>query len=175
MRVRFLLLSLALVAGCTKAPVDDSESRKGRTATTPEQALPTDHVEPNTLAPGTEKAYALILPLGFKVTTRLDRTTAAVGMAQPKLVVNFIKERVRDGKLVEGRDETERTVFEGVRIPDEPDRYLQVIVTPRPGSTLITVTDVTEIPPLPPTSESERYRQVGLDPAGNLLHPRTME
>ncbi len=171
-----LALSIALVSAGCKKPADDADNPQQ--ASKPVPAVPKDNVESNTLVPGKEKAYALVLPLGFTVQTRLDRTAASLGAAQPKQVVTYIKERVRDGKVIESDPHSmgeERTVFEGVRIPDEPDRYLQIVVTPRRGATLITVTDVTPIPALPPASEAERYKQVGMDPQGHLLHPHSIE
>jgi hypothetical protein len=167
-----LLLGMLVlvVAGCKKPPPTEETSEQPR----PAPAVPTDHVEKGSLAPGKEKAFALPLPLGFPPPTQLDRTAASVGVVDPKQVVTYVKERVRDGKLIESRD-GERTVFEGVRLPEEPDRYLQVVVADRHGSTLITVTDVTPPAPLPPTTEAERYKQVGMDPKGRLLHPRTLE
>ncbi len=164
-------MSVALAAGCKKAPADDD--MKTQPAAKPKPAVPKDYADKGSLPPGTDKAFALVLPFGFNVQTRLDRTAAAMGMAQSKQVVNYIKERVRDGKVIE--TDPERVVFEGVRIPDEPDRYLQIVVTNRNAATLITVTDVTPAPAIAPTSQSERYKQVGLAPNGQLLHPHTIE
>ena len=164
-----LVVMLGALSGCTKPPDPDPKPERPKAAL---PAVPEDHVDKDSLAPGKEKAYALVLPYNFAITARVDRTTSAVGMAPSKQVITYIKERVRDGKLIEGDP---RTVFEGVRIPEEPDRYLQIVVTARSATTVVTVTDVTPPPELPPVSQPERYKQVGLAPNGQLLHPRTIE
>jgi hypothetical protein len=167
-----LALLVVLGSGCKKPTTDTGPVASAAPVAAP--AVPVDHVPPGSLAPGTEKAFALVLPLGFARPTRVERTSASIGVAQPKQVVTYIKERVRDGKLIEGKTD-DRTVFDGVRIPDEPDRYLRIVVTKQGDSTLIDVTDVTPPPALPNVSQTERYKQVGLDPQGRLLHPKTLE
>ena len=164
------LLVTGLLLGCKDPPPDDHQPI-ARPA--PKAALPADHVDKDTLVPGTEKAYAVVLPLGFAVRSSVQLTRVAMGTATAKQVVTYLKAQVRDGKVLEG---PERTVFNGVRIPAEPDRYLDIVVTEqRADFVLISVTDVTPPPPLPPASQDERFKQVGLDPRGHLLHPRTIE
>jgi hypothetical protein len=138
----------------------------------PKAAIPKDHVDEGTLVPGSEKAYAIAVPVGFAVTSRVGKTITILGKEPTRKVVNYLKERVRDGKVLESN---EHTVFQGVRIPDDPARYLEIEVVDKRFGTVISVTDVTPAPELPPATQEERYKQVGLDPQGRLLNPRTLE
>ncbi len=162
---------MLFMAGCKSPPPDDHEPVV-REAPKAAPQVPVDHVAKDSLVAGTEKAYAVVLPLGFAVKASVEQTRVAMGAATAKQVVTYLKEQVRDGKVLEG---PERTVFKGVRIPAEPDRYLEIVVTERSDTVLIAVTDVTPLPPLPPATQDERYKQVGLDPRGRLLHPHTIE
>jgi len=169
-----LLVLGAMGGGCKKPPPDDANELTEAPPPTP-AAVPVDHVQPGSLAPGKEKAFALVLPLGFPHPITVDSTAASEGLVGSTEVVTYISERVRDGKRIEIKTE-DRTVFEGVRVPDEPDRYLRIVVTAKgETATLIAVTDVTPPKALPPVSEAERYKQVGMDPRGHLLRPNTIE
>jgi hypothetical protein len=164
---------IAAVAGTAchkKSPVVDSAPPVATAS-----AQPLDHLAPDELVEGKEKAFALTLPLALHVEKAFMGAVWAGGEANMDKVANYIRSHVRGGTVTRGAS---GTVFDGVYVPAEPQRILHILVTrPPAGETCrIEVRDLTPAPPQPvPTTQAERYHAAGLTPDGKFLDPNHRE
>lgn len=165
-----LLGALALSA-CKKDVVDATPPATPSAAAS---ALPVDHLAPGELLEGTDKAFALVLPRGVRVIHGFDDLVVASGTPPADKVTNYVRARVRDGKVTVG---ARATVFDHVRIPAAPDIELQIRVEPAEGmeGTRLEVRKLTmpKAPDLP--NDAERWRAAGLKPDGKPLDPKHLQ
>jgi hypothetical protein len=170
-----LVFAAALVAICVTG-CSRSESTEKPTITT---LAPVATVEPKSdklgeleLIATKERAYALEVPRGLRVSYRFDKAIHLEGDARGDAVANFLRARVGDGQITVGSTET---VFEGVRAKVEPARVLNIRVI-RLGSaqTKVVVEDVTP-PPDKPGTNTERWQRAGFGPDGKPLDPTRVE
>lgn len=124
-----------------------------------------DHLDPNELLEGKEKAFALPLPRDLKVSFRFANSVQADGIVPMEGVSNFFRQRVRDGNIQVGASETR---FEKVRAPGEPARLLRIRLTAERNICHAVIDDVTPPPDMVGTP-TDRMKQVGLTPDGKLL------
>lgn len=132
-----------------------------------------DRLAPGELPLGTEKAFALPLPITSVVLQRYGGSCFVRTGYSPEEIVNFVRIHVKGGKVVAG---TSSTTFTDVVVPAEPARHLEIDVrrasTVNEARTEIRVTDVTPPPNDPNLSEPDRWKKVGLTPDGKLLDPK---
>ncbi len=164
-----ILLAGALLGlvGCRKPPPAKADAG----------SPPSDHLAPNEIAEGHERAYSLTLPKASRVSIRFPGTIHVTSSLMPEELSNFIRARVKSGKMVVGAT---MTTFEDVIVPAEPTRHLTIEI--RPGAPMsgskseMVVKDVTPPPPPDPNeSQAERRRKAGLTPDGKLLDPQHMQ
>ncbi len=163
-----LLWVIACGSGCRRPPAETQEDAG---------EAPSDHLAPGELAEGKEKAYALALPRGSTIANRFPGSIHVMSPVAPEPLSNFIRARVKSGKMVVGAT---MTTFEDVIVPDEPNRHITIEI--RPGAPLsgaksqMVVKDVTPAPPPDPNeSQAERRRKAGLTPDGKLIDPQHMQ
>ncbi len=130
-----------------------------------------DHLDPNELLEGKEKAFALPLPRDLKVSFRFPSSVQADGIVPMEAVSNFFRQRVRDGNIQVGASETR---FEKVRVPGEPARLLRIRITAERNICHAVIDDVTP-PPDMTGNQADRMKQVGLTPDGKLLDKSHIE
>ena len=133
---------------------------------------PVDHLAPGEVLEGNEKAFALWLPRGMHVDGSFVDVVYASGTVPSDVLANYVRARVRDGKVVTGAT---GTVFDRVRLPAAPDVELAIYVRPAALGSSIEVRDVTPVrsPDLP--DENERWKSAGLKPGGGVLDPTHLQ
>lgn len=135
--------------------------------------MPVDHLAENELLEGDAKAFGLVLPRGVSIAHGFDDLVIGTGDVPADKVANYIRQRVKDGKITVG---ARATVFEGVKIPTAPDLELAVRVEPLNGydGVRIEVRRLTmpkaEVLP----DEESRWRAAGLKPNGQPLDPKKL-
>lgn len=135
---------------------------------------PIDHLAPGELLEGTDKAFGMVLPREMRVVHGFDDLVIASGSPPADKVTNYVRARVRDGKITVG---ARATVFERVRTPAAPDLELSIRVEPAEGldGTRIEVRRLTQPKAPALQSDEERWRAAGLRPDGRPLDPKTMQ
>jgi hypothetical protein len=136
-------------------------------------AIPVDHLGENELLEGDAKAFGLTLPRGVSVKHGFDDLVIATGNAPADKVANYVRQRVKDGKITVG---ARATVFEGVRVVGTPDMELSVRVEPLDAyeGVRIELRRLTqEKAPVLPDDEA-RWRAAGLKPNGQPLDPKKL-
>ena len=91
-RLTTAVLALALVSACSSC------KRKQDQAPKTEEAPP-DRLAPGELVEGTEKAFGLPLPRVSKVAARFRASVDITSTATPEQLANFVRARVKDGKI----------------------------------------------------------------------------
>jgi hypothetical protein len=149
---------------------------------TPEGALPVassarpvDHLAPDELIEGDQKALGVPVPRGMAVDRAFADNVYVSGTVKQTALVQFLRERVRGGRQVENA-RTGEIVFDRVKVPAEPAKELQINVSGRGAFTRMEVRDVT----LPstvgaPSDEPGRWHAVGMTPNGKLADPTHLE
>jgi hypothetical protein len=168
-RLTTSLLAIALassVVGC-----------KRKTEVVPPPPPPPDHLAPNELPIGQDKAFALPLPLSSKVVQRYGGQFIVTSSHSPEQLANFIRNHVSGGRVVSGTDATQ---FVAVSVKEEPARKLDITVHPAKmivgnQRTEILVKDVTPVPTDPNLSNEEKWRRAGYRPDGRVLDPKTLQ
>lgn len=164
-----LVLSVALLSAPTAC------KRKAEQVEPP--PAPPDRLAPGEIPLSREKAFALSLPLGAKVTKGYGGVVHVSTSLSPEALSNFVRKHVAGGKVSSG---TSTTRFEGVTVPAEPKRFLDVEV--RPGRYVdnvrseMIVRDVTPVnDPAKFKTEEERWRAAGYTKDGKPLDPKIMQ
>jgi hypothetical protein len=159
---------LAAASGCKKPPPQE-------TTTPTTTAPPLDHLAPNELSEGKEKAFELLLPKQVKVAMRSFNLVVVEGEVTPEALANYIRTHVKDGKATVGAS---MTLFEDVRVRgDATARPLTIRVErAMAGSKLTRMTVRDATPPPEPTGDvPTKLRGVGLSPDGKLVDPKHLE
>ncbi len=139
---------------------------------TAEAKKPVDHLAPGELLPGTERAFALLLPRGFRVRAHFATSVLADGEGTAVGLGAYLAARVKDGRA---SVQPGKAVFEGVRVPEEPARILTIRVDePTPGFCSIQINDETPPPDLG-GDVAERLKRNGRNADGTLEGRDKME
>ncbi|HEY1693512.1 MAG TPA: hypothetical protein VGG39_15195 [Polyangiaceae bacterium] len=167
-----IVLALAAL-GCAKsAPPDVGTS----TAPGPSGAagvVPVDHLAPDELVEGTQKAFGVPLPRGLEVQESFPDVVHASGEMSVHALVTYFRARLQGGSVREGE---RSATFEHVTAAGAPpDTELMVHVAVAPGHTLVDVaaTPIRHVTPAP--DEASRWRAVGLTPQGKVLDKTHLE
>ncbi len=143
------------------------------------KAKPVDHLAPNELLEGSEKAFGLTLPRGMHVDRSFADVAYASGHVDTRAAVEYVRTRVREGKMIEPSFAGDgKTTFDHVRVPAMPDKQLVISVRPAAGAAFITQIELrdvtpTKAPELP--DEAARWRNAGLAPNGRVLDPTHLQ
>jgi hypothetical protein len=168
---RFGALAVAVVA----AACSHDEPTDGPAPAAPADsasAHPADHLGPDELLEGPEKAFGLALPRGAQVTSRFPDSVTATTVAHVAPLVGYVRARVREGTLSKGATSA---TFEHVRIPGDPSHEYRVrLREPSGQGTTIAVDDTTPAPDTGGTQE-ERERALGLTKDGKIADPTHLE
>lgn len=167
-----------VVVACARSseapsPADRASATSASPAPAASEAVPADHLGPDELVEGTEKAFGVPLPRGVAVEHRYVDTVQATGQMSVHALVKYFHARLRGGSLREG---PEAATFEHVIQPDGTDAELTVHVEAgRLGTVRLDVTSFKHEHPPPIPDETARWRSVGLTPNGKVLDPRHFE
>jgi hypothetical protein len=136
-------------------------------AATSASAVPVDHLAPNELAAGTAEAWGFPIPREMHIEYRYKEVVHLVGRVKPDALANYVRDRIVVSHVEIG---AARTIFPNAHIKGGPaDKVFQLEVTPEPGFSRLTITDVTPPPIEPGLTDEERWRKAGLTPQGQPL------
>lgn len=170
-RRRLVALAVFLTAG-----VAACSSCKRKDDQPPEEIKPPDHLAPNEVAEGKAHAFGLPLPRLARVAARFEKTVHVQSPHSPEELVNFVRARVKDGKVTPGTAET-RLIDVVPR--DDQKRRLSIEVRGIRGGgdakSEMIVRDTTPPPLEPGLSDEQRWRKAGLTPDGRVVDPARLQ
>jgi hypothetical protein len=177
MKARLALPLLFLLVACACHQRDDVTVIVPVDSAAP-VAKPVDHLAKNELLEGNAKAFGLTLPRGVFVDAAFADVVYASGKVETAAAVEYVRTRVREGKMIQPSFAETKTTFDHVRMPATPDKQYVVTVRPKFGTvgvTQIEVRDVTpqKAPDLP--DEAARWKNAGLTPNGRVLDPTHLQ
>jgi hypothetical protein len=167
-------VALALAgSGCSKASVATGDAPASRLDTPPPSTPPVDHLGPNELVEGTDRAFGVPLPRGLAVEQRYPDFVYATGSMPVHALVLYFRARLQGGALRES--ETVAT-FEHVTVAGlPPNTDLLIHLTAMLSGTRVEMSSTTH-PPAPDLPDvAARWRQVGLTPNGKVLDPTHLD
>jgi hypothetical protein len=164
----------ALAAGCGKPSAPPGDPRPDVSTLAPLASTPpADHLGPDELLEGTERAFGVALPRGLTVDQRYPDTVYASGPMTVHALVLYFGPRLQGGSL---RESATVATFERVSAPGLPaDTELTIHLAVAVGKTTVAIS-ATTYPPAPVLpDEASRWRQVGLTPNGKILDPTHLD
>jgi hypothetical protein len=159
------LLAVGLLA-CTSC------KRKDR----PPEEKPPDHLAPNEVAEGKERAFGIPLPVVARVLARFEKTVHIVSPLTPEELVNFVRVRVKDGKTTAGTAGTH--LAEVVPLGSPQMRVSIEIRSKRTEDGMrseMIVEDTTPIASEPGLTDEQRWKKAGLTPDGKVADPKHLQ
>lgn len=163
-----LLLALALAGGALSAGGCSSCKPKEEIV----ESKPPDHLVPSEVVEGKERAFGLPLPRVSTVAARFEKTIHVQTPLTPEELVNFVRARVKDGKVTPGTTTTQ--LFDVAPIGDPAKRLTIDVRTYRGGDgnkSEMIVRDTTPAPVEPGLTDEQRYQKAGLTPSGQVADP----
>jgi hypothetical protein len=138
----------------------------------PTESKPPDHLAPNEVVESKERAFGLPLPRNSRVAGRFEKLIHAQTPLSPEDLVNFVRARVKDGKVMPGTSGTE---LSDVTPLGAPQTRLSITVRLYRGGeghrSEMIVRDTTPPPLEPGLTDEERWRKAGLTPSGQIADP----
>jgi hypothetical protein len=162
-----------LAAGCGKPSVGGGDAPASNLDVPVPSARPADHLGPDELIEGTEKAFGLTLPRGLVVEHRYPDTLEAGGPMTVHALVLYLRPRLQGGSL---RESERVATFEHVTTPGLPpytELSIQLAVTLNETRVKLMSTTHPPAPDLPDVAS--RWKQVGLSPDGKILDPTHLD
>lgn len=143
-------------------------------------AVPVDHLAPNEVPEGKERAFGLPLPRATRVAARFPDAVHVSTTHTPEELANFVRSRVREGKTMTG---TSVTRFDDVIPIADPAKRLQIEIRKAPiSSDLRSDMVIRNMTPLtsdvagsPSQTPEEAMRKAGRTPDGKLVDPKHMQ
>jgi hypothetical protein len=134
--------------------------------------VPVDHLAPDELLEGTDKAFDVTLPRGLRVDGVFADEVIASGALTVHPLTQYFRARLQNGDLREGAGSA---TFDHVTAPGKPERPLSVHIVKAGDGAHVDIRDVTPVvlPPLP--DDAARLKRVGLTPSGRLLDPTHLD
>jgi hypothetical protein len=170
-----LALTLALAAaGCGKPSVASGDAPASGLGTPPAPSVtPADHLGPDELIEGSEKAFGLPLPRGLTVGHRYAYAVDGTGTMTVHALVMYFRPRLQGGTL---RESDRVATFEHVTVPGLPP-YTDLTIRLATGlnETRVDVVSTTHPPAAELPDVPSRWRQVGLTPDGKVLDPTHLD
>jgi hypothetical protein len=170
MRIGYLWAAAIVTVGCSRGADDYGAGPTGTVAPKGSGQGPIDHLAPDELVEGRESALGLKLPRDLKTTVTTNERVIAEGHIDAERVANYVRARVKDGKMTVGASST---TFESVHLLADPKRLLGVKIAATRGTAYLEVWDMTPKPKEPdPGNDVERWRKAGFKPDGTPLDPQ---
>ncbi len=138
----------------------------------PSDAKPPDHLAPNEVVESKERAFGLPLPRNSRIAGRFEKTIHVQTPLTPEDLVNFVRARVKDGKVMPGTSGTE---LSDVAPVGDPEKRLSIDVRLYRGGeghrSEMIVRDTTPLPAEPGLTDEQRWQKAGLTPSGQVADP----
>lgn len=140
------------------------------------ETKPPDHLVPNEVVEGKERAFGLPLPRYTRVAARFGKTVHVQTPLSPEELVNFVRARVKDGKVTPGTSGTQ--LFDVTPVGDPQKRLTIDVRLYRGGDgnhSEMIVRDTTPAPVEPGLTDEQRWQKAGLTPSGQIADPRKLQ
>lgn len=163
-------LALALLlTGCKSEPPPSPPPPARTTVAAPS---PVDHVDPDEVPEGIEKAFGLPIPRVMRVETRFADAVHARGDLPLDAVASYVSARVVAERVEKG---AAKAVFSGATLKSAPDKMLRVEVVSYADGTELIVRDITRPVGKGVVSPTDPWNQPGFDPKDRKADPRRFE
>ena len=137
---------------------------------------PPDHLAPNEVVESKERAFGLPLPRNSRIAAKFEKTVHVQTPLTPEDLVNFVRARVKDGKVMPGTSGTELT---DVAPLSDPAKRLSIDVRLYRGGeghrSEMIVRDTTLLPAEPGLTDEQRWQKAGLTPSGHVADPTKLQ
>lgn len=164
-----LLCAVGVLTSCSSCKRDEKPP--------PAETKPADHLVPGEVVEGKDRAFGLPLPRLARVAARFESTVDVYSPLSPEELVNFVRARVKDGKVTPGSSST--LLVDVVPLADVQKR-LNIDVHAFHGmdssvrSEMI-VRDTTPFASEPGLTEEQRWKKAGLTPDGHIADPTHLQ
>lgn len=143
----------------------------------PVETKPQDHLAVGEVVEGKDRAFGLPLPRLARIAARFERTVDVYSPLSPEELVNFVRARVKDGKVTPGSSST--MLVEVVPLAD-PEKRLTIDVHAFHGNdgtvrSEMIIRDTTPIPSEPGLTDEQRWKKAGLTPDGHIADPSHLQ
>ena len=142
----------------------------------PTEVKPPDHLVPSEMVEGKERAFGLPLPRATHVAARFDKTVHVQTPLSPEDLVNYVRARVKDGKVIPG---TSGTQLLDVTPLGDPTKHLTIDVRLYRGGdghhSEMIVRDTTPVPVEPGLTDEQRWQKAGFTPSGQVADPTKLQ
>ena len=125
---------------------------------------------------GKERAFGLPLPRYTRVAARFEKTVHVQTPLTPEELVNFVRARVKDGKVTPGTSGTQ--LFDVTPVGDPQKRLTIDVRLYRGGDgnhSEMVVRDTTPPPVEPGLTDEQRWQKAGLTPSGQIADPKKLQ
>lgn len=143
---------------------------------TPTDTRPPDHLAPSEVVEGKERAFGLPLPRTSRIAARFDKTVHVQTPLTHEELVNYVRARVKDGKVTPGTSGTQ--LFDVTPMGDPQKRLTIDVRLYRGGDgnhSEMIVHDTTPTPVEPGLTDDQRWQKAGLTPSGQILDPKKLQ
>lgn len=166
---RFVVaLAPALIAACTPDPKPGPAPQATTTVAPPAP----DHVDPNEVPEGTEKAFGLPIPRAMQVDARFTDAIRARGPVRLDAMANYVRARVVAERVETG---PAKTVFSRATLKSAPDKLLRVEVVAFGDQTEMIVRDETKPAAKTTVKPTDPWNRPGFDPRDRNADPKRFE
>ncbi len=142
----------------------------------PEETKPPDHLVPGEAVEGPERAFGLPLPRLATVEARFEKTVHVHSSLTPEELVNFVRARVKDGKITPGSSSTQ--LFDVTPLSDVKKRLTIEVRGFKGGDgshSEMFVRDTTPLPTEPGLTDDQRWQKAGLTSDGRIADPKHLQ
>lgn len=165
---------LVLVVGCLACTSCKRDEKPPPTETKPP---PSDHLVPGEVVEGKERAFGLPLPRMSRVASAAEGTIDVYSSLSPEDLVNFVRVRVKEGKVIPG---SSSTLLEAVVPLGDLKKRISIDVHAFRGNDAtvrseMIVRDLTPIPSEPGLTDEQRWKKAGLTPDGRIADPSHLQ
>ena len=142
----------------------------------PTDDKPKDQLAPNEIVEGKDRAFGLPLPRVARVAARFEKTVHVLSPLTPEDLTNFVRARVKDGKVTPGTNGTQ--LLDVIPRDDQQKRLTIDVRTVRTGDgtrSEMIVRDTTPLPVEPGLTDEQRFKKAGLTPDGKIADPKHLQ
>ncbi len=138
---------------------------------------PPDHLVAGEAVEGKEQAFGLPLPRLARIAAHFEGTIDVYSALSPEDLVNFVRVRVKDGKVTPG---SSSTILEDVAPLANPQRRVSVEVRAFRGDdsavrSEMVVRDRTPVAAEPGLTDDQRWKKAGITSDGKVADPRHLQ
>ncbi len=166
--------AIVALSACHRAPPGDAPSPLASAAgVRPHAVVPADHLAPDELLEGTDRAFDVTLPRGLRIDGAFSDVVYTSGALDLHALTTYFGARLQNGDLREGASSA---TFDHVTAKAKPGRLLSIHIAKAGDGARVDFRDVTPLPAPPQlTDPTARWKRVGMTPSGRLIDPTHLD